>query len=651
MTFAIVYDNYTWMIIDPGSSNSSVFNLSLNVEIPTSPLLVTKNENTASAIAPGQKVVIAPGQTVAIDEKFKVKLTYQANASKLSVFVNEEKITVEEFNKRFSVGASEVDNQGFGMYSIVVEDQNGKFPPLLLERYPGYKIGYDFCGKKEQCPVKRYFDAVNFFKTMTDSLRDSDLALSLLDPASFAPATGEGASALGTDRKKTHPRTELTDYWFFKKHAETIQKSLRHIRRIPHKVLGHDKEYLRIENVTRYAPDLPYEISKAPQYFQKSESIGICTKNGNTYAPEKVLVSILEETFDNPENRFLLHIIDIFLTKLRKVEEYLPKEKKNKEISSLIKALKMFKGHPDFREIQRNPVEPKQSKVLTKTPGYRDIAEIWRQYGGLELNEGLQFLEGLVRQKKWHELYELWCFQLLIEKLGVEGKAKYRTGYHEKKDGQHPTSPYLTSTVEFKKNNDSYILLYQPTINNNNECTFKKTDGNEANVRLSEGEGGEIRPDFLLLKVGKNDTYELCCLLDAKFMVSGDIPDRDYCNQDEESVNEKSEKDFFKKTVLDIEKKYLKRFSRKIGEKAEPASGLAANKIHEEKNAYYKLPGCGIFLDGTIQTRRSRLENIDTNVIRDCISVATVNSSGNIVFGCDKGCGKEICNFKIPDIF
>lgn len=624
----------TWMI-DTKPPTSSVLKCILDEKgFKTQPLL-KRGKGDVTAIV-GQ-MTICLGATLAIDEKFSVEMPNNTKDS-LEIFVNEECTCRSVFNEKFKSYSSEVGDHGFGLYAIEVK-QNGRAlsQPLLIERYPGYKIGYDFCGRKESCPVKRYDCASEFFRKMTDSLRDSNMAFSLLDPASFAKSAGdnENQGSKSVDRTKAQPRTELTDYWFFVKHAETIKRSLRHIRRIPHKVLGHNKEYLRIDKVTQYTSDLPYEISKAPQYFQGPTGNGIVKSNNGNYTPEKVLVSILEETYDNPENRFILHIIEIFLAKLRRVEEYLPVEKKKQEISNLMKTLKMFKRHPDFRQVQRSPLEPKQSKVLTKTPGYKDIAKIWRQYGGLELNEGLQFLETLVRQKKWHELYELWCFQLLLKKFNVsEDELNFWTKYIFNKSNSNEPSSYLTSTVVFEKNGTFFIFLYQPTImceEEDEKCAYYDLNGNEECITIKTGascNNGKIRPDFLLLKKTENvkNECEPVCILDAKFIINQKLSD------DIISCNVDPCKDCFKENVLSIEKKYLKRFSGING---------------------CKLPGCGIFLSNgeEVEPVFNVLHSSRDEKVNYCVSAITVDGSDDLKITCNKCEYTKKCHYSLLDMF
>ena len=572
------------------------------------------NDTTPLIVKPGETVEAANGDDIkendvlALDEKFSLSLSQNPesitiNGSPIAEVAlkdansgNGGKVLDKMFNNIFCDGASEsgdgeFEKRGFGLYSL--EIKNGTdLPPLLLEIYPGFKIGFYYKGKKEKKPIGRYKAAREFFQAMTDKLSDSELILSLVDPAAIR-STSEAQDGGGTAvRKKTKSRTEMTDYWFFLKHADSIQKALKHIRRIPHKVLGQMKEHRRIDDISFYDPDLGYEIAKAPQYLQPlafPNKKGIFEKNGKRYLPDHVLVNMLEETYDNPENRFLLHVAALFHSKLRAVETWMQKRKEKpipEKIERLRKALLSFRRQPDFHQLRQSSVEPLQSKVLTKTPGYKEMASIWRQYGGLDFNKGLLLLDTIIKQKKWHELYELYCLVLLDEKLKL--KCRKRSAEWSVGDKNNKKEQYLMVSVQYEHEKDehekdehekdNYALLYNHSFQrgeNEDVCCDKGCDQYKFPGGTSGSKLDPFRPDFVLFNKMNASDWNPYYLLDAKFMVAEKMPDNKAI--DEYINNEKKLNNYFQETVAEIERKYLNRNKKK---------GIGPF-------------GCGIFLKGS----------------------------------------------------
>lgn len=495
--------------VEGGQAGGAPITVSLNGSaslsgVATSPLIVRGRE--VKSAGETETETIGEGAILALDEKFSLALGELPEGTGLKI--NGEDKDRNYFEQKFcreNRASDSGDNEdaewdvvrdtAFGLYRIEIDQR----PPLDIEIYPGQKVGYFESEQNKRDDVSsRYQKCQEFFHAMEKKILDQspNFVFSLRDPA--AVAEGKGPSPSSTSRSREEKRTEMTEFLFFASRAERIIDAVRQIRRSPHRILGRQGILLRIDQATCYDGNACREIIARPQHLQPvRQGGGLATVGGKGYLPERIVHSIHQETCDNAENRFVLHVAKVFMKGIGRAIDYAGKNcgqdgKSGKDIVNGLqnarRSLLSFMKDRDFISIGSSSFQPDQSKALSEKMGYRQILRIWIDYGGLKGEGAISHVADLIRLKKYHELYELWCYLFLVEKAsggqGIKGIPVEIV--EEEKEGK---TKYLKS-------------IYR---------------GNEVTIKCQhEIEGTELRPDFIL-ESKSNGTSTTKFYADAKF--------------------------------------------------------------------------------------------------------------------------------------
>jgi len=99
--------------------------------------------------------------------------------------------------------------------------------------------------------------------------------------------------------------------------------------------------------------------------------------------PNKITSTRKVVTLDTPENRFVKHALELFLTFCKDCEDFFSEKEYNrpqKEAIKLVYNLSKHLSHPFFREISRPTNLKLNSPVLQRKPGYREILNSWLMF-------------------------------------------------------------------------------------------------------------------------------------------------------------------------------------------------------------------------------------------------------------------------------
>lgn len=294
---------------------------------------------------------------------------------------------------------------------------------------------------------------------------------------------------------------------------EEIIGAIHHILARPHRMLIDTKSPKRFDEVSYVDGDTLIDIVCSPQHWRKFP--GGCI--GGAYAPAEVLQYTPEETFDTLENRFVKLVLRILIKAIDKCDKYIndtiaaestknkkeDMENKRKTLSHLKSEIEQVLSGWIFNGVGNLNVNPSNSQVLIKQPGYKELLNIWRLLGMSYVPSFITSLEMAFELKRMDLLWEYYVLSKIIgefKRMGYKRKDKLESG-----NKQSETEKYVerdSLSLCFSKDERSVRVLYQPEIK----------------VNLVKKE--KLIPDFLI-------EGEKRFVIDAKFMVKENVPTGD----------------------------------------------------------------------------------------------------------------------------
>lgn len=123
------------------------------------------------------------------------------------------------------------------------------------------------------------------------------------------------------------------------------------------------------------------------------------------------------ESLDNPENRFIKHAMEVYLTFCEQCRDvFVVGTREKKEAEALAKTLENYLNHNFFKEISRPTTLKLNSPVLQRKSGYREILNSWMKY---DLAAKLIWKGGddvyKAGKRDIATLYEYWLFFTLYD--------------------------------------------------------------------------------------------------------------------------------------------------------------------------------------------------------------------------------------------
>jgi len=281
------------------------------------------------------------------------------------------------------------------------------------------------------------------------------------------------------DFKDRVKRSFYEDFMFLEYifRPENLITAYGHVKRDPHHVLKKYMEVIPAAAASHVGPSDVINMITTPGNLTKYKTTPNDWPSGfKGYVPEKITSHASEDTYDNPENRFIKY----FLNQLHDLIEEMLNYVKAENIEGYpVEQLKLYKNLI-FEFIMDRWLDdigdldyfPSNSQILQKKEGYRDILNYFIIFE-LSFSPKFQALDDLIKgyQKKLSELYEYWCYLQLfnILKKLENSKPNYNQLFNFKKKewqvnikyGEKSSQNFL---LEIKDTKYSVDLIYNRTF-------------------------------------------------------------------------------------------------------------------------------------------------------------------------------------------
>lgn len=216
------------------------------------------------------------------------------------------------------------------------------------------------------------------------------------------------------------PPTPLFTYHFLKHYANEFQTSLNIIFANPNRLLIDEEIVLPLAIASNVGPDTLLDMMHRTSQWTKAEGHPLANRM-NGFLPTHLLQHVPEETFDTPENRFVLNFLIMLQLaaddlKTQSWWKYVPGS--DRQVINESKYLfQQSINHPLFDEVGEQHLMPLNSQVLLRKDGYRHILDLWQKYN-LARRPLFEPLHQAIETRNVAELYEFWAFFALTEKIG-----------------------------------------------------------------------------------------------------------------------------------------------------------------------------------------------------------------------------------------
>jgi uncharacterized protein len=289
------------------------------------------------------------------------------------------------------------------------------------------------------------------------------------------------------------PPTPLFTLYYLNQHAGELEAALAVILASPHRLLTDEEALVRLEAVRQVDADVLLDVLHSPARWVKAGGHPLSSRLGG-YVPSHVLQRLPEETFDTPENRFVLH----FLGQLINAADDLTAQpwwnsvpvERRKCIQQTRSLIQQTGQHPMFEEVGEQHLLPLHSQVLLRRDGYRQMLTLWQQFHQAR-RPLFEPLQKAMELRNVAELYEFWVFFALTEQIG-------------ELLGVVPSLELRTSDEHGLQWNTKAHFGQQRTLVFNH--SFQRSWSNFHSYSTA------LRPDFTWVVDGKPQ-----CVLDAKF--------------------------------------------------------------------------------------------------------------------------------------
>ena len=316
---------------------------------------------------------------------------------------------------RLMINNNYIDSKlpGRGIFQISIADRLGLtcIQPVKDGQQEGTPLWVEVYSTKFPAP----YEHLKFFQALVDDLYRKSANL----PFTFENQTQRGVSEI------PHTPTLLFIYHFLRCAVVSFEQAINTILAEPHRVLSDHPEQVLLYQASEVDCDVILSILQKPESWVETSEFHLSKllqTEGRYYAPERVWQRQPEETYDTPENRFVLHFLRQVLTAADKLPtldwwKKLSSDGTNK-IRELSSILREAVAHPMFAEVGELYHLPANSQVLMRREGYRELYKLWQQF-----NSSWQPLfdrwQQAIDMREIYYLYELWVFFKLIDLVGL----------------------------------------------------------------------------------------------------------------------------------------------------------------------------------------------------------------------------------------
>ena len=250
-----------------------------------------------------------------------------------------------------------------------------------------------------------------FFRALLDDL----FARAARLPFTFSAPTGRGVT------ESLRPPTPLFMLHFLCQYAPALQTALAIVRTAPHRQLRDHPTFVSLAEATEADADVLISVMHAPDEWVRARGFPLAERLRG-YAPARVWQRQPEETFDTPENRFVL----VFLRDVLTAADALPGQRwwsnvpadRQATVHQITSLLRQTMAQPMFDDVGTMEHFPSASQVLLRREGYRELLTLWQTF-----HHARRPLFETWRQamdvRDIAKLYEMWVFFALVEEIAV----------------------------------------------------------------------------------------------------------------------------------------------------------------------------------------------------------------------------------------
>lgn len=375
--------------------------------------------------------------------------------------------------------------------SVIRVQAAGKWlPPLPLE----------ILSTKRPTPLEH----LTFYRALLDDLASRATQL----PFTVSAPTGIPAG----ESPRPRPPSPLFVYHFLRQYHDHLIAALTALLAEPHRLLAEEENLVPLAQAAEADADVLLRILTQPEYLIRPTAPPAAMARLRGYAPTHVWQRLGRETFDSPENRFVL----AFLRHLLHWNEALQTTQWLwQRVSSAIQGtLRELSAHfrltladSLFDEVGEMVVFPAASQVLLRRYGYRELLDLWRLFHQAR-QPFFDPLQTAIDVRDIAMLYESWCFLALADLVGevLGASPRWRLNISDEAGLEAQSTVVYPGTP--------YRLLYNQGF------------GQRANK--SGSYSVLLRPDFALLRDGR-----IIVAFDAKFRLKTGEWDGEDCDAPE----------------------------------------------------------------------------------------------------------------------
>jgi predicted component of viral defense system (DUF524 family) len=201
-----------------------------------------------------------------------------------------------------------------------------------------------------------------------------------------------------------------------------LRPALAAILRKPHRRLQREGRIVPLELASRVDPPALIELVAGRYPLRRAVGQGSLSDRLRGHLPLEVEESVVRDTFDTAENRFIKAFLDRGLTIAQRIRERAqglsegPRVRLCRDCDGVERALLAVRRAGLWSEVGRMAHLPAGSTVLQGRPSYRTVFDAWRHlHLGSRLPLNPADAQRLLEVKDIALLYELWCCFGLVD--------------------------------------------------------------------------------------------------------------------------------------------------------------------------------------------------------------------------------------------
>lgn len=225
-----------------------------------------------------------------------------------------------------------------------------------------------------------------------------------------------------TIREEHRAPNDLFAFHFFRHHHEELIRAIQAVIGSPHRVLGDRVEHVRIHEVRRVDGESLLHMLRTARGNGTSPPGASAL---HRLQPERVLQRIPEETFDTPENRYILSVARRMAISVRRIRRssWFPYVQEGGIVTDIPQTFDRLDHHlrqlvtdHRFTGLGDSFAMPSQSRVLQHKDGYRELTTLWEALHRHQ-RPVYERMQRAIDLRDVPTLYEFWLLFELIDAI------------------------------------------------------------------------------------------------------------------------------------------------------------------------------------------------------------------------------------------